>query len=106
MARGDFKKLPSETLSEYGKKGAIKSAEVRRAKKEVRENLKILARMAVKKEGKLYNIEDLKSIEDFKGKNIDSNTQIALALHMRAMKGDIQAIKLWLELTGQNAEDW
>lgn len=106
MPRGGFKNLPREVLSEYGRKGQKKSAEVKRKKRDIRENLKLLSEMAVKKKGKVYDIAEIKSIEDIKGKNIESAAMIAVALHTRAMKGDVNAIKLWLELTGQNEEAW
>ena len=105
MPRGGFKNLPKETLSEYGKKGARKAAEAKRKKRDIRENLRLLAKLPVG-DGKIENITKKTSIKKALKMNTDSATRIAVALHAKAMQGDVQAIKLWLELTGQNVEDW
>lgn len=105
MPRGGFKNLPKETLSEYGRKGQKKSAEVKRKKRDIRENLKLLSEMPVV-DGKIEKLTSKTSVKKALKMNTDSATRIAVALHAKAMTGDIQAIKLWLELTGQNVEEW
>lgn len=105
MPRGGFKNLPREVLSEYGRRGAQKTAEVKRKKRDIRENLKLLSEMPLK-DGKKTDISKMKSIEGLKGKNMSSAEWIAIQLHRKAMQGDVPAIKLWLELTGQSVEEW
>ena len=89
MPRGGFKNLPKEVLSEYGKRGAQKTAEVKRKKRDIRENLRLLSEMPL-----------------YEGKNMTSAEWIAVQLQRKAMMGDVSAIKLWVELTGQNVEEW
>ena len=105
MPRGGFKNLPRETLSEYGKKGAQKAAEVKRKKRDIRENLRLLSEMPVV-DGKIEKLTNKTSVKKALKMNTDSATRIAVALHAKAMQGDIQAMKLWLELTRQDAEEW
>lgn len=105
MPRGGFKNLPREVLSEYGRRGAQKTAEVKRKKRDIRENLKILSEMTLK-DGRKCDISKIKSFEGLKGQNTTSAEWIAIQLQKKAMQGDVSAIKLWLELTGQSVEEW
>lgn len=106
MPRGGFKNLPKEVLSEYGKRGAQKTAEVKRKKRDIRENLRLLSEMPLYEGKKKTDISKLKSIEGVQGKNMTSAEWIAVQLQRKAMMGDVSAIKLWVELTGQNVEEW
>lgn len=105
MARGSFKDLPKEVLSEYGKKGCVKSAEVRREKKRMRESLNILLQMPLKR-GQDVDIEEIKSFAQLKGKNITVEQAMLIAQIQRALKGDTNAIKFLREASGQGEEEW
>lgn len=105
MGRGSFKNLPKEVLSEYGKKGCVKSAEVRRKKKRMKESLDILLTMPLKR-GKDVEIADIQSFAQLKGKNITVEQAMLIAQIQRALKGDTNAIKFIREASGQGEEEW
>ena len=108
MPRGGFKNLPKEVLSEYGKKGAKKTAEVKREKKRLRESLDILLQMPLKVRGEEADIEQIKAFAQLKGKNVTVEQAILIAQIQRALKGDSKAFKLLRDTSGQgfNTEDW
>lgn len=108
MPRGGFKNLPKEVLSEYGKKGAKKTAEVKREKKRLRESLDILLQMPLKARGEEADIEQIKAFAQLKGKNVTVEQAILIAQIQRALKGDSKAFKLLRDTSGQgfNTEDW
>lgn len=103
MAR--FDELPKEVVSEYGKKGCVKSAEVRREKRRMRESLNILLQMPLKR-GQDVDIEEIKSFAQLKGKNITVEQAMLIAQIQRALKGDTNAIKFLREASGQGEEEW
>lgn len=105
MGRGSFKDLPKEVLSEYGKKGCVKSAEVRRKKKRMKESLDILLTMPLKR-GKDVEISEIQSFAQLKGKNITVEQAMLIAQIQRALKGDTNAIKFIREASGQGEEEW
>lgn len=106
MAKGSFKNLPKEVLSEYGKKGCVKSAEVRREKRRMKESLNILLQMPLKSNGKEYDLEEIKSFASLKGKNITVEQAMLIAQIQKALKGDTNAIKFLREASGQGEEEW
>lgn len=108
MPRGGFKNLPKEVLSEYGKKGAKKTAEVKREKKRLRESLDILLQMPLKARGEEADIDQIKAFAQLKGKNVTVEQAILIAQIQRALKGDSKAFKLLRDTSGQgfNTEDW
>lgn len=103
MAR--FDELPKEVVSEYGKKGCVKSAEVRREKRRMKESLNILLQMPLKR-GQDVDIEEIKSFAQLKGKNITVEQAMLIAQIQRALKGDTNAIKFLREASGQGEEEW
>lgn len=105
MAKGSFKDLPKEVLSEYGKKGCIKSAEVRRKKKRMKESLNILLQLPIKR-GKEYDIEEIQSFAQIKGKNITVEQALLIAQIQRALLGDTKAMEFIREASGQAEEEW
>ena len=86
----------SEEAKKAGSKGGKASAEARAEAKTTREIAKMLDSLAVT--GK--NKEELEQL----GVPDDDQTQQTVrlvALHKKAMTGDVAAIKLWLEITGE-----
>lgn len=98
MAQKDLKPVRSkEEAKERGRNGGIKSGEVRRAKKTMRETAKMLMKMAVQGETNKRNLE-LFGIE----KN-DQNYQTAVVVRLlqkALVEGDNASIRLLGELTG------
>lgn len=105
MAKGSFKDLPKEVLSEYGKRGCIKSAEVRREKRRIKESLNILLQMPLEK-GREVDIEKIKSFAQAKGKNITVEQAMLIAQIQRALDGDTKAMEFIMKASGQGEEEW
>lgn len=86
----------SEEAKKAGSKGGKKSAEARAEAKTTREIAKMLDSLAVT--GKNKEVLEQLGVPD------DDQTQQTIrlvALHKKAMTGDVAAIKLWLEITGE-----
>jgi hypothetical protein len=99
-------KLTKEQLSANGRKGAIKRNQVRRAKKAMAEELKMILALPMKgkikaQANKLLTTEKAKALQDFSGQNTTVQTQILLKLTQMAVSGNIKAMRLILELTGE-----
>lgn len=106
VGRGGFKNLPKEVLSEYGKKGAQKTAEVKREKKRLKESLDILLQMPLKARGQVMDIEEIKAFAQLKGKNMTVEQAMLIAQIQRALKGDTKAFSVLRNISGFDAEDW
>lgn len=86
----------SEEAKKAGSKGGKKSAEARAEAKTTREIAKMLDSLAVT--GKNKEVLEQLGVPD------DDQTQQTVrlvALHKKAMTGDVAAIKLWLEIVGE-----
>jgi hypothetical protein len=80
-------KFTKENASEMGKRGAIKSAEVRRRNKELKNTAQNILQMGLKKGG----IDEFDCIEESIGKNLTVAEQIFIKQVAKALKGDRQA---------------
>lgn len=98
MAQKDLKPVRTkEEAKERGRNGGIKSGEVRRAKKNMRETAKALMSMDVVGENNRKNLEAFGISKD------DMNYQTAVVVRMMQkalVEGDTSAIRLLGELTG------
>ena len=98
--------LTREQLSENGRKGAAKTNQIRKAKKLMAEELKIMLSLPVKKNikgaaNKMLSIDKAKALSDFASRNTTVQTQILLRLTQMAMGGNLKAMSLIIELTGE-----
>lgn len=84
---------PSE-VRKNGKKGGIKSGEVRRQRKTQRELIETYGSVIIKKDGK-------EKINPISGEPLTYNEQVALNVLFGAADDDIDYIKLFLELKGE-----
>ena len=100
MAKYQFSMMTPEERSEWGRKGAQKSTETKRKRKEMRETLNILLNMPLKK-GKVYSAEEIKSFADLKGKNITIDQAMMVCLVQKALKGDLSAISMVRDTVGE-----
>ena len=100
MAKYQFSMMTPEERSEWGRKGAQKSTETKRKRKEMRETLDILLNMPLKK-GKVYSAEEIKSFADLKGKNITIDQAMMVCLVQKALKGDLSAISMVRDTVGE-----
>lgn len=99
-----FNKMTPERRAECGRKGGIASGETRRKKRAMKERLGLLLNMPLKN-GKLADIEDVKSYAALKGKNITVEDAILIAQIQRAMKGDLLAATFIRDTSGNKPED-
>lgn len=87
---------------EKGQKGGVKSGEVRRQRKAMKEQMEMLLTLPLK---------DQKIINKFKQIGIDTNdmnNQMALimATYQKALKGDMQAMNVIRELVGERVQEF
>lgn len=107
MAKEDLISLGDRTTSEQqkiAKKGGIASGKARREKKLMRETLDILLSMPLKN-GKLADVDDIRSFAAIKGKNISVQEAILIAQVQKAMKGDTKAAEYVRDTIGQKPVD-
>ena len=93
-----------EEASKNGRKGGIKSGEVRRRKKEMRERLEVLLSMPIK-DGKGASIDKIKSFGELKGKNITVEDAVLIAITQKALKGDIPASTFLRDTIGEKPKE-
>lgn len=86
------------------KKGGIASGKARREKKLLRETLDMLLSMPLKN-GKLADVDDIRSFAALKGKNISVQEAILIAQIQKAMKGDTKAAEYVRDTIGQKPVD-
>ena len=98
MAGVDNLRTPTtEEARERGRKGGIASGKARRERKALNDTLSELFSMPIR-EGKLNELESIKSLASIKGKNITVQEAIILAQIQRALKGDQRAAKLLFDV--------
>ena len=98
--------LTREQCSEYGRRGALKANQTKRQKKAMAEELKLILAMPIKRTAKeaaskLLTTDKAKAMADFSKRNTTVQTQILLKLTQMAMSGNIKAMEMILELTGE-----
>lgn len=104
MAR--FDELPKEVVSAYGKKGCVKSAEVRRQKRRMKESLNILLKMPLYKNKKDIDIAEIQAFAQLEGKNITVEQALLIAQIQKALRGDTKAMEFIRIASGQGEEEW
>ena len=90
-----------EKQVEIARKGGIASGEAKRQKKAMKDIVELVLQMPLQ-EGKKANVESIKSLASANGKNISVQEALVLKLTQKALKGDIKALRLLLEMAGQN----
>ncbi len=96
-------KRTKREVRENSRKGGIKSGEVRRRKKTMKEVAEVILSLPLKDRA-LDDIDALMSLEGIKGKNITVQETMTIALIKKAMTGNLQAIKLMSEVMGEIVE--
>ena len=94
-----------EQLSANGRKGAAKANAIKRQKKAMAEEIKLILSMPVKRStanaaNKLLVVDRAKALDDFSKRNTTVQTQILLKLTQMAMSGNMKAMQLIMELSG------
>lgn len=93
-------KQTPEQAAENGRKGGIASGKARRRKRDMKQAAEMILKMQTSS-GKPVSLEDIKSLSELKGKNVTVEEAMLLAVASRALKGNLGAIGLFMELTGQ-----
>lgn len=81
-----------DEAAKSGKKGGVASGVARREKKALKTTLETLLSMPIE-DGKLEDIDKIKSLASLDGKNISVQEAIVLKALQRALNGDIKAFK-------------
>ena len=95
-----LKNFTPEERRENGKKGGIASGESKRKKKAMKETLEILLSMPLNRR-KEYEVEEIQSFAQLKGKNVNVETAILIKQLQRALAGDLSAAEFIRDTSGQ-----
>lgn len=90
----------SEEARERGRKGGIRSGEVRREKKAMRDVLQELLNMPIKN----CKLDTFNSLDKIKGKNITAQQAMCAAMIQKAIKGDTEAAKFVRDTSGNKID--
>ena len=98
-----------EQLSANGKKGGRKSAEVRKQKRAMKDEILMILSLPVKKNiktaaTKMLTVDKAKALADFSSRNTTVQTQILLKLTQMAMSGNLKAMELIMDLSGETSD--
>lgn len=96
----NFAEMTPEQRAEYGRLGGIKSGEVKRAKKAMKETLLLLMDLKLDS-GKGVDIDKISSFKELKGKNITVEQAMLVAQLQKALKGDTTAFLALRDTSGQ-----
>lgn len=86
---------------ERGRNGGIASGKARREKKAIKDIVELVLQMPLQN-GKKTSVESIKNLASAKGQNISVQEALVLKLTQKALSGDIKALRLLLEMAGQD----
>ena len=95
-----LKKFTPEELRENGRKGGIASGVAKRKKTAMKETLEVLLSMPLTQK-KCYEVEEIQSFAQLKGKNVSVETAIMIKQIQRALAGDLPAAEFIRDTSGQ-----
>ncbi len=110
MPSGDYSRIKKpdeftrEERVENGRKGGIASGVAKRKKKAMRETLEILLSMPLNNR-KCYEVDEIESFAQLKGKNINVETAILIKQVQRALAGDLPSAEFVRDTSGQKPKD-
>ena len=101
----NLKPIRSESEArEKGSKGGKASGVARREKKAIKNTLETLLSMPIQ-DGKLDDVDKIKSLASIKGKNISVQEAIVLKALQKALNGDIKAFKAIADIMNQGVDE-
>lgn len=100
MAKNQFSHMTPEQRAECGRLGGLKSVEVRRKKKAMKEQLELLLSMPLDNKA-VCDLEKVKGFKNLKGKNVTVQDAILIAQVQKALKGDKGAAEYVRDTAGQ-----
>lgn len=95
-----LKEFTLEERKENGRKGGIASGVAKRKNKAMKETLEILLSMPLNQK-KCYDVDEIQSFAQLKGKNVDVNTAILIKQVQRALAGDLPSAEFVRDTSGQ-----
>lgn len=101
LAKGDFRNLDPETRRARQSAGGKKAAENRRARKKFAEDIEMILNLPIK----TGEIAEIQSISAAKGKNIDAQTAIIIAMVNKARQGSVMAAEWLRDTVGEKPSD-
>ena len=96
-----FDRMTPEERAECGRRGGIASGEAKRRKKALKETLEVLLSMPLKS-GKAADVEQISNFAELKGKNINVQEAMLIAMIQRALKGNVQAAEYVRDTVGES----
>lgn len=100
MPLENLKNFTHEERVANGKKGGVASGEAKRKKKAMQETLALLLSMPLNNK-KCYDVEEIQSFGQLKGKNVSVETAILIRQVQRALAGDLPAAEFVRDTSGQ-----
>lgn len=93
-----------EEAAKSGKKGGVASGVARREKKALKTTLEMLLSMPIE-DGKLEDVDKVKSLASLDGKNISVQEAIVLKALQKALNGDIKAFNAIADILNQGTSE-
>lgn len=97
----NLKPFTEENAKYFGKKGGIKSAQVRAQKKSTKEKFKILLDMPVKQQSDINKLKDAGFLDE----DIDNQTLLVYSLFEKALSGDTKAASMIFKIMQETDEE-
>jgi len=91
----------SEEVREMARKGGIKSGEVRREKKAIKEQIQLLLSLPLKDKKAIKQLQALGIDTD----NIDNQMAMVISMWQKAVKGDVNAFNTLRDTVGEKPKD-
>lgn len=101
---GKLRKITSEEAREMQRIGAQKAKERNASRKQMKFTIDTLLSKSLKK-GELCTADDVMSLAEMDGKNIDVQTAIMIAVVQRALMGDMTAVQFLRDTVGEKPSD-
>lgn len=101
---GKLRKITSEEAREMQRIGAQKVKERNASRKQMKFTIDTLLSKSLKK-GELCTADDVMSLAEMDGKNIDVQTAIMIAVVQRALMGDMTAVQFLRDTVGEKPSD-
>lgn len=101
---GKLRKITSEEAREMQRIGAQKVKERNASRKQMKFTIDTLLSKSLKK-GELCTADDVMSLAEMDGKNIDVQTAIMIAVVQRALMGDMSAVQFLRDTVGEKPSD-
>jgi hypothetical protein len=101
---GKLRKITSEEAREMQRIGAQKLKERNASRKQMKFTIDTLLSKSLKK-GELCTADDVMSLAEMDGKNIDVQTAIMIAVVQRALMGDMTAVQFLRDTVGEKPSD-